>query len=127
MYAIRSYYAAVLARQHRTARDGDRRQVDARRAHQQRGRGFVAADEQDDAIERIGANRFLDVHAREIPVQHCGRAQQRLAERHHRKLDREAAGLEHARAHMLGNSAEVRIVGHQLRVGVADADSYNFV
>ena len=47
------FAAAELARQHRPARDADRRQVDARRAHQQRRRGLVAAHQQHDAVERI--------------------------------------------------------------------------
>ena len=45
-----------LAVQHRPARQEDGRQVDARRPHEQRGRGLVAAGEEDDAVERVGAD-----------------------------------------------------------------------
>ena len=48
--------AAVLAREHRPARYGDGRQVDLRGAHQQRGRGLVAAHQQHGAVDRVGAH-----------------------------------------------------------------------
>ena len=50
-----------------------RRQVAAGRAHQQRRRGLVAADQQHDAVDRIAADRLLDVHADEVAEQHGGR------------------------------------------------------
>ena len=49
--------AAPLAVEHRPAGDADRRQVDARRAHQQRRRGLVAAHQQHDAVDRVAADR----------------------------------------------------------------------
>ena len=55
--------AAELAVEHRAAGDDQRRQVAARRAHDERRRGLVAAAEQDDAVDRVGADRLLDVHA----------------------------------------------------------------
>ncbi len=69
--------AAELAVQHRAAGDADRRQVARRRAHQQRGRGLVAAHHQHDAVERIGANRLLDVHRHLVAEQHRRRPHQR--------------------------------------------------
>ena len=45
-----------------------------------------------------------------------------LAERHHRKLEREAAGLVDAALHVLGELAEMGVAGRQLGPGVADAD-----
>ena len=103
-------------------RHADGRQVDAGRAHQQRGRGLVAAHQQHHAVDRVAADAFLDVHAGEVAVQHRGRAQQRLAERHHRELEREAAGLVDADLDLLGQRAEVRVAGRQFAEGVADAD-----
>ena len=47
---------------------------------------------------------------------------QRLAERGDRKLEREAAGVEHAALHVLGERAEMRVAGRQLGPRVADAD-----
>ena len=49
--------AAELAVEHRPAGDHDRGQVDARRAHQQCRGGLVAAGQQDDAVERVGAQQ----------------------------------------------------------------------
>src|SRR5207245_1526254 len=54
--------------------------------------------------------------------EHRGGAHQRLAERHHRELEREATSVEHAVAHVVGEDAEVRVAGSQLGPGVADAD-----
>ena len=96
--------AAELAVQHRPAGDDDRRQIAARRAHQQRRRGLVAAAQQHDAVDRIGADRLLDVHAGEVAEQHRGRPHLRLAERHHRELEREAARLADAALHVLGDA-----------------------
>ena len=45
---------AELAVQHRPAGDHDRREVDARRPHQQPRRGLVAAAQQNDAVDRVG-------------------------------------------------------------------------
>ena len=60
--------------------------------------------------------------AREVAVEHRGRPEQRLAERHHRELEREAAGFVDADLHLLGERAEVRVAGRELAEGVADAD-----
>jgi DNA-binding FadR family transcriptional regulator len=114
--------AAPLARQHRAARHADGRQVDAGRAHHQRGCGLVAAHEQHHAIERIAADAFLHVHAREVAIEHGGGAQQGLAERHHGELEREAAGLVDTDLHLLRERAEVRVAGREFAEGVADAD-----
>ena len=65
--------AAELAVEHRAARDDDGRQVAARRAHQQRGRGLVAAAQQHHAVDGVAADRFLDIHAGQIAEQHGGR------------------------------------------------------
>ncbi len=45
--------AAVLAVEHRPARHDERRQVAARRAHDERRRGLVAAAQQHDAVDRV--------------------------------------------------------------------------
>ena len=73
--------AAVDAAQLRAAGDADGGQVGARRAHQQRGRGLVAAHQQHDAVERVRADALLDVHGREVAEQHGGRPHRDLAER----------------------------------------------
>jgi hypothetical protein len=113
---------AVLAVQHRSAREHDGRQVDARRAHHAGRRRLVAADQQHDAIDRVAANRLLDVHAGEVAEQHGRGAQLRFAERHHGELEREATGLVHAVLDVLGEVTEVRVARRELRPRVADAD-----
>ena len=55
-------FAPEPAVQHRPAGDDDGGQVDRGRTHQQRRRGLVAADQQHHAVDRIGADRFLDIH-----------------------------------------------------------------
>ena len=112
----------IVAVQHRAAGDDDRRQIAARRAHDQRRRRLVAAAEQDHAVDRIAANRLLDVHRGEIAEQHRGRPQAGFAERHDRELERHAAAFPHTALDVLGDLAEVPIARGQLRPRVADAD-----
>ena len=94
----------------------------ARRAHHQRRRGLVAAHQQHDAVDRVAADRFLDVHAARLRYSIAVGPQQRLAERHHRELEREAAGFVDADLDLLGQRAEVRVARRQLAERVADAD-----
>ena len=92
------------------------------RAHHQRRRGLVATCQQDHAIQRIGADGFLHIHGGEIAKQHRSRPHNRLAQRHHRKFQRETACFQHTALHAIGDLAEVRITRCKLRPGVADAD-----
>ena len=108
--------------EHRAAGDHDARQIAARRTHEQRRGGLVATDEQHYTIQGIGADGFLDVHAHEVAVEHRRRPHQGLAERHHRKLEREAAHFVHAALDPLGEHPEVRVARGELRPGVADPD-----
>src|SRR5205085_1462951 len=48
--------------------------------------------------------------------------QHRLAERHHREFEREAARFVHADLHLLREGAEMRIARREFAVRVADAD-----
>ncbi len=114
--------AIELAVEHRAAADDERRHVAAGRAHQQRRRGLVAAGQQHDGVDRIAANRFLDIHRRQIARQHRGRPQIRFAIGEHREFDREAAGFMDAALDVLGQLAEMRIAGRQFRPGVANTD-----
>ncbi len=114
--------ALVLAVEHRPARDDDGRHVAAGRAHQQRRGGFVAAGQQHHAVNRVAANRFFHVHARQVAGEHGGWAQVRFAVGEHREFHGEATGLDHAAFDVLGNLAEMRVTRSQFRPGVADAD-----
>ena len=57
--------------EHRPARDDDRRQIDARRPHHQRRRGLVAADQQHQPVQGIGAYRLrFNIDAGEVAIKH---------------------------------------------------------
>ena len=68
------------------------------------------------------ANRLLDVHRHQVPVQHRGRLHERLAEREHRELEREPARLEHAPLDGFREAAQVHVAVDELAPAVADAD-----
>src|SRR5690349_4622133 len=108
--------------EHRPTRNADRRQIAARRAHEQRRRGLVTTHEQHDAIHRVAANRFFDIHAREIAEQHRGGLQLRFAQRHHGKFERESAGFEHTAFYKLRYLAEVAVTWREFAPGIADTD-----
>ena len=112
----------IVAVQHRAAGDGDRRQIAARRAHDQRRRRLVAAAQQDHAVDRVAADRLLDVHRREVAEQHRRRPQAGLTQRGDRELERDPARFPHAALDVLGDLAEVQVARRQLRPRVADAD-----
>ena len=114
--------AAPMAVEHRPAGDHDRRDVRARRPHQRAGHRLVATGEEHDAVERITADRLLDVHRHEVAVEHRRRLHQRLARGHHRELEREPTGLQHAALHRLGEVAQVRVAVDELAPAVADPD-----
>ena len=114
--------AAVVAAQHRPRGHVDGGDVRAGRGHQQRGGGLVAAAHQDRAVGRVGAQQLLGVHGEQVPVHHRGRLPERLAERGHGDLDREAARLQHAALDLLGSLAQVHVARVQLGPGVQDGD-----
>ena len=78
-----------LAVQHRTGRHDDRRQIDARCAHQLAGCGLVASAQQNDGVvDRIATNGFLDLHRQQVAEQHCRRTHLRFAQRHRGEFER---------------------------------------
>ncbi len=86
------------------------------------GRGLVAAAEQHDAVDGIGADGLFDVHADQVAVEHGRRAHVGLARGHDRELHRQPAGLPHAALHVVRDGPQVRVARRQLRPGIADAD-----
>ena len=64
------FAAAKEARLPRAAGEHDRRDAGARRSHQLRGDGLVAPREQDDRVQRVGADRLLHVHRHQIAIEH---------------------------------------------------------
>ena len=79
--------------QHRPARHDEGRQVDRGRRHQQRRDRLVAAAEQHHAVDRVGAQHLLGRHRGQVAPEHRGRPHLRLAQRHHRQVQRHPAGL----------------------------------
>ena len=90
--------------EHRAARDHDRRQVRAGRAHEHGGRGLVAAREEHDAVEGQAPDALLDVHRHEVPEEHRRRLHEGLGERDHRELEREPARAPDAPLDVLGDA-----------------------
>ncbi len=108
--------------QHRPTGNDDCRQVAGGSAHDQGWRGLVAAGHQHDAIDRVAADRLLHIHGGEIAKEHGGGAQIGLAAGKHRKLQRQAARLQHARLDVFDQAAKVGVAGREFGEGVADAD-----
>ena len=98
------------------------RQVGAGRAHQLRRRGLIAAAQQHHAIDRVGAQRLLDLHRQQVAVQHRAGLHQLLAERERVELQRHAAGRDHAALDRLGDGAQAQVAVVQLAPGIGDAD-----
>ena len=114
--------AAPVAAQHRPGRHVDRRQPHADRAHDQAGRGLVAAAHQHRAVDRMAAQELLALHGEEVAVHHGRRLDDRLGKRHRRQFDGKAAGLIDAALHVLGARAQVAVAGVDVAPGVDDAD-----
>ena len=112
----------VVAAEHRARGDEDRRDVRARRAHDEGGRGLVAAAHEHRAVEGVGAEQLFCLHRQQVAVHHRRRLLERLAERGDRHLDREAAGLEDAALDLFGALAQVLVAGVDAGPGVEDGD-----
>ena len=110
--------------QHGTAGDDDGGDVATGRAHQKRRRGLVAAAQEDDSVNRIAANGFLNVHAGQIAEEHGSGAKIGLAEGHDGKFERQAAGFRHALLDAVRDLAEVCVARGELRPGIADSDDW---
>ncbi len=113
---------AVPAGHHRPGHDQDRGLVGRERAHQQRRHGLVAAADQHDRVHRLSADHLLDVHAHQVAEHQAGRVQERLAERDHRELERQAAGREHAAFGGLDQLGHVAVAVVEAARGVRDPD-----
>src|SRR3954453_6752389 len=114
--------ALVDAAELRTTRDTDGRQVGACSAHEKCGRGLVAAHQQHDPIEWVGADVLLDVDGRQVAVEHRSRPHSDFPEGGNGELKRKAARIEHPVADMLGDDAEMGVAGVELGPGVANPD-----
>src|SRR5204862_8080251 len=77
---------------------------------------------QDDAVEWIAADQLLDGHRHQVPIEHRGRLDDRLAQRDHRDLDREAAGAQDAVLDPFRQVAQVGVAAGDLAPAVQDPD-----
>ncbi len=111
-----------VAAQHRAGRHVDCRNPHADGAHDQAGRGLVAAAEQHRAVNRMATQQLLRLHRQEVAIEHGRRLHERLGKRHRRQLDRKAAGLQDTAFHVLGALAQMRVTGVDLAPGIEDAD-----
>jgi hypothetical protein len=108
--------AVPIAAQHRPCGQEDCRQVHRCGPHQHRRHGLVATAHQHHAVDRIGAQQFLDVHRQKIAVEHRRGLHERLAQRHGRHLQGKAAGLVDAALHVFDAGFEMVVAG----IGVAE-------
>ena len=70
----------------------------------------------------IRAQRFLGVHRQQVAIEHRARLHERLAEREHGDLHREAARLPDAALHVFRAQPEVRVARVGVAPGVEDGD-----
>ena len=92
------------------------------RAHDQAGRGLVAAAHQHAAVHGMRAQDLLGLHGEQVAIEHRGRLLKVLGQRHRRDFDRESARLPHAALHLFDALLEVHVAGADVAPGVEDAD-----
>ena len=114
--------AAPVAAQHGAGRHINRRDAHRDRAHDEAGRGLVAAAHQYRAVDRMAAQQLLAFHRKEIAVEHRRRFDEGLGKRHRWQLDRKTAGLIDAAFDVLGAVAQMPMAGVDLAPGIDDAD-----
>ncbi len=116
------FHAAPVPVELRAGRRIDERHAHADGAHDQAGRGLVAAAEQHGAVDRMAAQQLLGLHRQQVAVEHGRRLDERFRQRHRRQLDREAAGLQHAALHVLGARPQMLMAETEVAPGIDDAD-----
>ncbi len=114
--------ALVPAVEHRADREGNRGNVDCGRGHQTGGRCLVAADREDDAVERVAVQHFDQPQIGQVAIETGGRSFAGLLNGMHGKLDRNAAGFADAFADPLRQHQVVAIAGREVGAGLGDAD-----
>ena len=92
------------------------------RRHQQRRDRLVAAAEQHEPVDRVGAEHLLHRHRGHVPPQHGGRPDQRLPERDDRQVERDAARLAHPPLDGLAPPRSGARCRRQVGCGVGDRD-----
>ena len=114
--------ALVPAVQHRAHRQGNGGNIHRGRRHEQRGRGLVAADGQDNPVQRIAVERFDQPKIGQVAVQRRRGALAGFLDRVDGKFKTDAARGDDAVAHALGQFHMVAVAGRQVRSRLGDAD-----
>jgi hypothetical protein len=94
----------------------------ADRAHDQGGRGLVAAAHQNRTIDRMAAQKFFGLHRQQIAIEHCRRLHERLGQRHCRQFDRKTSGLQHATLYVFRAFAQMRVAEIDIAPGIDNPD-----
>ena len=115
-------FALPVAAQHRAGGNINCRNAHADRAHQQAGRGLVAATHQHRAVDRLAAQQLLGLHRQHVAIEHRRRLHEGFGQRHRRQLKRKAAGLQHAAFDAFGARAQMRVARVDIAPGIDDAD-----
>ena len=114
--------AAVAPVQHGAAAQHNRGYIAAGRPHHQARRRLVTPAHQHNAVDGVGADRFLHIHADQIAKHRRRRPHIRLAHRRNGELQRKPARFPDSVFHPLRQLAKVRIARRQLAPCIADPD-----
>ena len=115
-------FSVVMAVEHGTAGQHDRRDVDGRRRHQAGRSRLVAAGGQHHPVERIAVKHFDEPEKGEIAVERGGRTLAGFLQRVDRKFHRNAAGLADAVFDAGGELQVMAVARHQVAACLGDAD-----
>lgn len=114
--------AAEPAVQHRTDGQRDRWNIDRRRRHQTGRRGLVAADRQNDAVERIAVEHLDQAEIGEVAVKAGGRTLAGFLDRMDREFDGNAAGFADTLAQTMRQFQMMPVARRKIGTRLGDAD-----
>ena len=116
------HLALVVADEHRSRDQLDRRHVGTHRRHQLRRHGLVAAADQHHRIHRLGPDHLLRVHGHEVAQEHAGWTGEGLVDGDRRELHREPPCQHDTPLHRLDQAGHVAVARVEVAEGVGDAD-----
>ncbi len=115
-------HAAMIAIEHRSSGEDDRRNIDRRRGAQTGGRGLVAARRQNHPVEWISVEHLDQSEIRQIPIQRRGRTLSGLLQRMNGEFERNAAAIADPGLDPVGEGEMVPIAGNQIITRLSDSD-----
>jgi hypothetical protein len=107
--------------QHRADRQRDGGNVDRGCGHERGGRGFVAAGRQDHPVQWIAEQDFDQANIGKVSIEAGGGPLSRFLDRMNRKLERNAASLDDARADALGEDEVMTIARAEIAARLGDS------